>query len=165
MKNVLVLKQAGDTIVEVLVVLAVVGSALSISYAIANHSLVGVRQSHEHSEALQLVQGQLEELRAYVASNSSQIINASAVVGTADFCFDPADATTINLINSADLQDSPNDTANHCQADNLYNLDIICKPLSGSDCTSGGTYTVQAGWANATGDGQDNVSLVYRYYP
>lgn len=54
--------QAGDTIVEVMVVLAVLGLAIGISYATANRSLFNARQAQENSQATTVAQSQVEQL-------------------------------------------------------------------------------------------------------
>ncbi len=64
---------AGDTIVEVLVVLAVLSLAFAISYATANHALVQSRNAEEHSEALGLLNTQVELLRAAYTHNISTV--------------------------------------------------------------------------------------------
>src|ERR1035437_2061628 len=58
------LYQAGDTIVEVMVVLAVLGLAFVISYATANHGLIQSRKAEEQSQALGIVDSQVELLRS-----------------------------------------------------------------------------------------------------
>lgn len=56
--------ERGDTIVEVLLCLAILGLALSISYATANRALLIARNAEEHSEALQYLNSQVELARA-----------------------------------------------------------------------------------------------------
>src|SRR5271170_6288790 len=73
-------QQAGDTIVEVLVVLAVLGLAISISYATANRSILDARQAQENSQATEYVQAQIENLRAYASYGPS----------SSDYIFKPA---------------------------------------------------------------------------
>ncbi len=58
------LDSRGDTIVEVMIVLAVLSLAISISYATADRSLLNARQAQENSIATELAQGQVEELQA-----------------------------------------------------------------------------------------------------
>ena len=55
----------GDTIVEVMIALAVLSLAFVISYATANRALTDSQNSQEHSTALEYIDGQLEALRYY----------------------------------------------------------------------------------------------------
>ena len=65
------LRQSGDTIVEVLIVLAVLGLAIGISYSTATKSLLATRQAQENTQATQLLQGQIERLYALSANAST----------------------------------------------------------------------------------------------
>ena len=58
------LNSKGDTIIEVLIVLAVLSLAFVISYATANRGLIQSRNAEEHSEALGMIDNQVELLRA-----------------------------------------------------------------------------------------------------
>src|ERR1700683_2675070 len=60
----------GDTIVEVMVVLAVLGLAIGISYSTANRSLLDTDQAEENSQATEYAQGEVEDIR-YLAPNSA----------------------------------------------------------------------------------------------
>src|SRR5438309_3169170 len=60
------LNSAGDTIIEVLLALAVLASVLGGAYVSSNRSLSGARDAQERGEALKLVEEQLERLRAVV---------------------------------------------------------------------------------------------------
>lgn len=55
--------ERGDTIIEVMVSLAVLALAFSISFATANKSLLAARNAQEHSEALQYLASQVELAR------------------------------------------------------------------------------------------------------
>ncbi|HSX45161.1 MAG TPA: hypothetical protein VLF39_03615 [Candidatus Saccharimonadales bacterium] len=66
------LGQHGDTIVEVLVCIALIGFALSACFSIADNSLTIIRQSEEHNQSLQLAQGQIERFRAWLSINSTK---------------------------------------------------------------------------------------------
>jgi hypothetical protein len=50
----------GDTIIEVMIALAVLGLAFAISYATANHALNVSQNSNEHSKASQILNSQVE---------------------------------------------------------------------------------------------------------
>ncbi len=63
MFNIKKLKQTGDTIVEVLICLAIVSGGLTISYGTARRSLYQIRDAQERGEMLSLGQTELELLK------------------------------------------------------------------------------------------------------
>lgn len=73
-------RQKGDTIIEVMVALTVIGMSLGIAYAITNRSLATGRAAQERTEALKLAETQLEELKVYEQSIADLRDN------TDDFC-------------------------------------------------------------------------------
>ncbi len=79
--------QAGDTIIEVLIALAVLGAIIGGGYAIATRSLNGVQIANERSEATKLAEGQLEAMKS-----------AMGVAGDLDvlFAFGGPDMTDVN---------------------------------------------------------------------
>lgn len=70
-------KQAGDTIVEVLIALVVIAAVLPGAFFLSRASLQHVRDSEEHAQALNILQGQLERLRAMQRGD----------IPPSDFCF------------------------------------------------------------------------------
>ena len=64
-------KQAGDTIVEVLIASAIVGLILTGAFAIANASLRQIRMSQERSEAHRIAASQIELVKQLVDSGYS----------------------------------------------------------------------------------------------
>lgn len=58
------LDKRGDTIIEVMLALAVLGAIIGGGYSVATRSLNGVRISQERGEATKLAEGQLEALKA-----------------------------------------------------------------------------------------------------
>lgn len=63
--------QRGDTIVEVLIALAIISSVLAGAFFVTNRSAQNVRDTEEHAQALQLLQGQIELVRATATSGAS----------------------------------------------------------------------------------------------
>lgn len=57
--------QAGDTIVEVLIAMAVLSAILGGAYISANQSLNNSRQAQERGEAAKVANSQLEQIKAY----------------------------------------------------------------------------------------------------
>jgi type II secretory pathway pseudopilin PulG len=68
--------QAGDTIVEVVIAIAVIATVLTGAFIVSSRSLTAVRDSEEHSEVLQQLQGQVELLRA--AANIPGFFNTTS---------------------------------------------------------------------------------------
>lgn len=90
------LNKTGDTIVEVMVVLSILGLAIGISYATANRSLKSTRAAQENAEATAVLQSQLETLR-YLAPTLASSPGLTSL--PKPFCIDPnaanPDATSI----------------------------------------------------------------------
>jgi len=91
----------GDTIIEVLVALAVLGLAFAISYATSNGALENAQNAQEHSLALEYLDGQFADLR-YVSDQPAQTtIPAYEYSAASDpdrasaFCLQPS-STSIN---------------------------------------------------------------------
>lgn len=63
------LSQRGDTIVEVLISVAVASMVLASAYAITNRNVRTTQDTQEHSQAQQIAQQQIERLRALSGSN------------------------------------------------------------------------------------------------
>lgn len=157
--------QAGDTIVEVIVVLAVLGLAVGISYATANRSLLATRQAAENSQATFLAQGQLETLKAYSAITSDP---AHDIYQATSFCIDATGTVVANPAITADLPTAL--TSDHtkyaaeCTVNTPYHIAIGYVPLDSSG-NAIDTFTARVTWDDVLGAGQDTVTLVYRLHP
>ncbi len=153
------LGQRGDTIVEVLIAMVIVGLILGGAFVTVNKSLQSERSAQERGEALQLVQGQIESLQALQTSLPTQTV--CITVGTTTTITEPAitslaGTTNYTNYNSACIvnnlgQSSP--AAGQEQA--FYHLSII--PPSGGS----GVYTVRAVW-DQLGGGQNNITLFHK---
>jgi type II secretory pathway pseudopilin PulG len=84
------LSSRGDTIIEVLIVLAVLSLAFSISLTTASRGLQQSRTAEEHAAATGLIQQQVEELRAAIADQNT------AVFDHADSSSNPKDSFCMN---------------------------------------------------------------------
>lgn len=126
------LNQKGDTIVEVLISVAVVSLILTASYALSNRSSLAIRQAQERSEALKFSESQLENLRAYLATGGNWTAG--------DLCM---------LDNSAKTN-----VPAQCNkgTDGRYRMSVA---------KNGDIYTVSATWTRVGGTGDDNVKISY----
>jgi type II secretory pathway pseudopilin PulG len=159
------LNQVGDTIIEVMVVLAVLGLALGVSYATANRSLLAARGAQENSEATQLVQSQVEYLRAYARVASSDTAHYIFTPNNI-FCFD----TSGNIVAGFTGTNTDTPPANYpssgaCLQGTRYYLSIKYGGAAGSPADPTDTFTVRAVWADVQGQGNDSVTIVYRIHP
>lgn len=134
-------KQAGDTIVEVLIAILVIASILTGAFLVSQQSTRNVRNSEEHSEALNALQAQIELLR-------SAAPNGTVPTDGSTFCMD------------GDTPVAASDDA--CLQQDLYQVSIqsIGNKDSSTDTV---TYQATATWAaigSATADQQ--VQLLYK---
>jgi len=132
----------GDTIVEVMIVLAVLGLAIGISYATANSSLLATKGAQENSQATAILQSQIESLR-YIISDPANDVQIAG-----PYCID--DSYDIKVTN--DASPSPD-----CRKNNLYDVGIKYD-------TSTSTFSLKATWDDINGKDKDTVTLVYRLY-
>ena len=58
------LQQVGDTMIEVLISMAIVSTILGGAYVASNKSLLSIRDAQEHVDALKLADGQVELIKA-----------------------------------------------------------------------------------------------------
>lgn len=150
--------QAGDTIVEVIIAVLVVASLLTGAFIVTNRSTQAVRDSQEHAEALQALQGQLELLRA--AAGTPGVVPAAITAHLSGFCFDSS-LTAYD----ASRATSPC-TGNNSIANGIAGLKLIikCSPLSvpcPQAAPNATTFDLTATWSSITG-GTDSVYLSYK---
>jgi len=131
------LLQGGDTIVEVLIAMAIVSLVLLGAYAATTRDIRSLQDTQEHSQALQLVQTQVEFLSAQKAITGGN-------------CFD-AKGTPTNTCNF-----SADGTVDSSHQQPEYTLSI-----SNGSGACANSYEVKATWdsvINNTG----NVAVCYR---
>lgn len=151
------LASRGDTIVEVMIVLAVLGLAMSICYATASRSLVNARQAQENAEASELVSSQIEQLRAnslLPTSDGNSPYNSTVNNTAKAFCFAGSDMKDFS-INAANLANFSSYSRVECIKDGRYHLAI--KRAIGTN-----NFTVTAYWDSVSGEGQDSVTMNYK---
>ncbi len=80
------IRQAGDTIVEVLIAIAIVSLVLTGAYASTRRSRNAIQTAQEQGEALKIAESQLEYIK-------QSIDNGAVMTGT--FCFDETGAVKV----------------------------------------------------------------------
>jgi len=145
----------GDTIVEVMIVLAILGFAIGLAYATANKSLLATRAAEESSEATVLIQTQAERIRAFGGTYPAQVFS------TTDYCI-TNDTPTFKPSTDAACAAYTSPTSSV-----PYAISIHC-----DTCTTGAsissphdTFTIKATWDDVSGQGpKDGATLLYRYH-
>lgn len=150
------LKQNGDTIVEVLIAIAVVSGVLGATYSIMNRNMLLVRDNQERSEASKIAQSQLELLKnTWDHTNPNDFPSSHNV----SFCFGP-DRSIVYLSsalpdnNAADDELSAYDSA--CIQDDVYHIGIRINATAATR-----TYIVTVRW-DKIGGGRNEVAMAYR---
>ena len=97
--NVSQLNNMGDTIVEVLIVLAILGSGLITSYAIATKAVLIGRDAQDRNIANSILLSQIEDLRAGILnSNSAAYLDIINTVNKASFCLSITSSASPQII-------------------------------------------------------------------
>ncbi len=158
------LNQAGDTIVEVLIVLAVLGLALSIAYATANRGLQQSRNAQEHSQALGIINSQVELLRSAFAKQNGAAIETQGAAGPFCLSTSGANVTITPLANSGPssfnenlASDKLNNTTTYpgpCIQNTLYDISVIGR--------GNGVYDFRVRWEGLGNLGRQQEEITYK---
>ena len=152
------LAKRGDTIVEVLISIAVVSMVLAAAFVSANRSLNGSQQSQERTEAVKYTEEQVERLKAQAAVPGNTVFTIGS-----SFCFDSNGAQKSMPSVVGDLS-SDNFAAYESSGcvrppSNRYHLAITRDPSNVN------TFNATTRWDRAGGGGRDEVRIIYRVYP
>lgn len=146
------LKERGDTIIEVLIAIAVASSVLAITYATMNRNLLIIRDSQERTEAAKIAQGQIEALRGMTLDNPALLIAADS-----NFCM-KTDGTTPQSVagGSPAVNLNADDWSHYTGAcvNGIYHVVITTSDHQ--------TYKFYVRWDQVGGSGRDEVVMVYR---
>lgn len=153
------LSSRGETIVEVLVVMAVLSSVLGSAFALSSKTINVNRESQERSRAVGYAQNQLERLKGVVDQSNSTTPNK--------FCFSNAGvivpilpANYAGVGNASPDADDFTKYPTEC-IDGLFHAVIVYdSPLAPTNGTK--TYTSYVRWDKIGQTGHNNVVLKYR---
>jgi prepilin-type N-terminal cleavage/methylation domain-containing protein len=151
------LNQRGDTIVEVLISIAIVSLILGGAYVTTNTSLKAERGSQERTNATKLIESQLESMKSIAVSNPNSLFVSNP--NASSFCVLPnqqlASANSANSICKFSASGANNNTA---QPSYFISAKLV---------QSGGinTVTITNTWAAVeTGSINDKITMSYRLY-
>lgn len=139
--------QRGDTLVEVLIAIAVVSLVLGGAYVTTNRSLQATRGAQERAVALKLAESQVERLKGLMSTNS-----ATVMATTAPFCISYVTGLPVNLPNDAcDL----NTEGVHATEEPIFHISITRNNFD---------FVLTETWFNVSGKNTDKLQLRYRVY-
>lgn len=142
-------KQRGDTIVEVLIAIAVISLVLGGAFVTTNRSLQATRAAEERGNAIKLVESQIEQLKTIAKTDSNSLFGAGV---PNPFCVG-ANQTIVAANNAACRV---NAAGQPTETEPIYNLSVS---------RSGNTFTISNNWQAPGGRHTDRVQMVYRMYP
>lgn len=156
------INRRGDTIVEVLLAIAVASAVLGGAFTVTNHSYINIRDAQERSEALTLLQGQVEQLRAS-ADTFSFLSQSNGSV----FCFavngggiQAASTNSVSVLPSLYSDDFQNNYTAPCQQQPQNGVTYY---LAVEYDANSHVFTAHARW-DRLGGGQDEVYIAYKQY-
>lgn len=142
------LRERGDTIVEVLIAIAVISLILGGAYVTTNHSLLATRDAQEHGDALKLVESQLEQLKGVVANDPNAVFGGGA---PGSFCVTGVTNIAVSSNPNCIMDSSGTPTAGQP----AYKIAIT---------RSGNTFTVVNTWDSVQGSATARIQMKYRVY-
>jgi type II secretory pathway pseudopilin PulG len=145
------LNKTGDTIIEVLLSLAVLGMVIGTAYAIASRSLKRAQQAQERTEATKLVEGQIDRIKYLSESNLASDIVALNDITTsgAAMCLKPfIDIDSGQTIIKAYI------VGDDCK-EGIFNYSI-------SYDNARYLFTVKTIWYSLGSSGEENTTMQYR---
>jgi type II secretory pathway pseudopilin PulG len=147
------LNKAGDTIIEVLLSLAVLGMVIGTSYAIASRSLKRAQQAQERTQATKLVEGQIDRIK-YISEERGLESNVTAfnditTSGTA-MCLKP-----FTIVSSGQKIIKAYVAGGDDCKDGFFSYSILYNSTTH-------LFTTNATWSSLGSNGEENVTMQYR---
>lgn len=141
------LKQQGETIVEVLIAVAVIGMTLGGAFVTTNRNIQASRNTEERSAALKIAESQIEQLKTLATNNPTKIF-VDALPG--EFC-----------LNAGEVFASTN---SRCKVDLKGNAVTATPQYEIRASKSGNNFAVRVNWDQVGRTNQGNVRMVYRLH-
>ncbi len=159
------IKQRGDTIVEVMIAMTIIGLVMASAFAVANRSYAVGISAQERTDALAVADTQLELVRTLSNQTPNIISNSTRsnpLTPPPLFCVNPSTGvidtfTLANFSSGAAITDNPLAYPAACRVgpDGKYKISI--KQL-------GPVFDIRVRWDSILDANQDEVNHVYRTY-
>lgn len=144
-------RQTGDTMVEVLIVIAVVSLILGGAYVTTNRSLQATRAAQERGNALKIAESQIEQIKGLAATDPDALFGQAP-----PFCISPVDGKPIAVSHSS----TP------CTVNISGNPPASGEPTFRLEITKNGLneFILTERWDDVSGRQTNQLVLRYRVY-
>lgn len=142
--------QKGETIVEVLIAVVVLSSALGGAFAIANRSQSTIQANNERYQAQLIANQQADLLRAFVTQGSTQRTQTT----TGNFCLSASGSGITRVSNPSATSFDPS-----CIRNTLYEINITNTTSPVSPIFD--IYKIKITWDSVINGQEDTVELYY----
>lgn len=149
--------QHGDTIVEVLICLAVISLILAAAYAMTSHNVRAIQDTNERSQALQLAQQQVERLRIFVPTSIAMGTSTTLTNQCLDDGASASNPSSPQVPDDCDISPSGG-SAQDCASPFCYKISVSNVVVAGVPTNS---YQVIVTWPSLLGN-QSSVTEFYR---
>jgi prepilin-type N-terminal cleavage/methylation domain-containing protein len=140
--------ERGDTLVEVLIAIAVASLILGGAFVTTNRSLQATRDAQERGNSFKLVESQIERIKNLAASNPDSLFGAGT---PASYCISSAGA----VVASSNAACTVSAAGNATTTEPKFALTVT---------RSGNTFTVRSVWTKVSSNVQNNAEMKYRAY-
>jgi type II secretory pathway pseudopilin PulG len=155
------LNQRGDTIVEVLISIAVVSMILGGAFVLTNRSLQATRGAQERGNAMKVIEAQLESVKSIAGGENSNDVMGAGV--PSPFCIAPSNLAVVTTTgNNCKFNSLGNN--NNGSSEPVFNVAITRTAVNGGE---GYTFTITNTWNSITaksGAAQERATMSYRIY-
>ena len=143
--------ERGDTIVEVLISIAIISLILGGAFATTSRSLRATRDTQERSDGLKLVESQIEQLKGVAVANPTAIFGSDP----GSFC-----VSSGSVVASSSTACAVNAAGSHVSGSTPEYRLVITRVMTGQMTE----FTIVNTWDGITGK-QAKVQMKYRLYP
>jgi prepilin-type N-terminal cleavage/methylation domain-containing protein len=141
--------QRGDTIVEVLIAIAVISLVLGGAYVTTNRSLQATRSAQERGNALKLAETQMEQIKGLAATDPTALFSAPS-----PFCIRKTDSQPVAATDAACRVNLSGDQAGSNEQPS-FRISIL------RDVND---FTLTETWDDVSGRQSNTLQLRYRVY-
>lgn len=147
--------QRGDTIVEVMFALAVLGAVLGGAYVVVSRNVITNQSSQERLQAIKIAEAQFERLKI-------RSVTDTTIFSKSNFCLTPTNTDVI----SSDSACRVNGSGSPVVTDPSYTIVItkVADVSANGNPQAGTRFKITVSWASIRNTGADSLDYLYEVY-